>query len=183
MTELEAASDGVSVDGEPFDFAVECTWGALDPPRDWDLYYEPCIMLLYEGERDHPALTIMDGPFFSLFPYRESLFSLTSVEDTPLGRCHDADQARSVIAGVGKELVNRKRAAMERLVEDFYPPFRERFQFRGFEAAVKTKIADASDARCAMVQREERVFHVFAGKIDAIFEAADEVRSCLARFS
>ena len=45
------------------------------------LTYEYCTILLYKSlQKDHPAITIMDGPFFTLYPWdNKKNFGLYSV--------------------------------------------------------------------------------------------------------
>ncbi len=62
VTDVTDQGTGVTVDGERFDAAVLCTWGTFTRRADWDLYYEPCVSLIYEAlQPDEPAITMASG--------------------------------------------------------------------------------------------------------------------------
>lgn len=103
---------GVRMNGRHFDFVVDASWGhfaGLDMP----VFYEPTLLLYYDGPKDFPAVTLVDGPLCSIYPTEvESLYTLSSVPQTPLGRFGSADQARACRDSVSVELVDQKRCQM-----------------------------------------------------------------------
>ena len=70
-----------------FDLVINCTNNALRGITDQS-YYELCLVLLYRKKRhtEFEALTLMDGPFFSIYPYENDIYSVTDVEYTPVHR-------------------------------------------------------------------------------------------------
>jgi hypothetical protein len=63
----------VSVNGKVFDWCINCTYNrfaALRSPEN--VFYETCLTLIYEDTQPDEqlfAITVMDGPFSSLYPY------------------------------------------------------------------------------------------------------------------
>ncbi|KAH9987853.1 hypothetical protein F4779DRAFT_624142 [Xylariaceae sp. FL0662B] len=91
VLEVQASADGVSIDGEHFDFAVDATWGHLGKPNT----QAPLPL-------DFPAITLVDGPLCSVYPIETpGRFTLSSVPHTPLGQFSTAAEARAVRDGVG----------------------------------------------------------------------------------
>ncbi|WP_371600240.1 FAD-dependent oxidoreductase [Streptomyces sp. NBC_00564] len=176
---VEEAHGTLRVNGEPFDAAVDCTWGAWEAGGQgmWpDLYFEPCVTFVYESQLHEFALTLVDGAFFSVYPFQDGLHTLTSVTHTPLGRCRSHDEARQTIARQNTDSLERTRRIMEKDVARYWPPFLDHFRHVDAFFSVKTKMRSASDARVVSVRRSGSRISVFAGKVNTIFTAADLVR-------
>ena len=48
------------------------------PVKNNNYTYEVCVLFLYECiKNDHPALTIMDGPFVTLYPNSRKILLYT----------------------------------------------------------------------------------------------------------
>jgi len=176
---IEERDNGVFVDGRRFDFVVDATWGHLSRPPI-DLYYEPTILLYYEANCAFPAVTMVDGPLCSIYPTEDpSLFTLSSVPHTPLGRFAKPDQARDAMAAVDRDVVSAKIDAMEQQIVRYVPGFRDVFRFMGPQLSIKTKPAGSFDDRSCYVFKTGRVFSVMSGKIDTIFFAVERILSLI----
>lgn len=168
---------GVRMNGRRFDFVVDASWGHF-AGLDMDVFYEPTLLLYYEGPKDFPAVTLVDGPLCSIYPTEvEGLYTLSSVPHTPLGRFTSADQARACRDAVSADLVNLKRRDMEAQVARYVPGFSDTFRFVGPQLSIKTKPVGAFDDRSCHVLQNDRVFTVLSGKIDTIFFAVERILS------
>lgn len=169
----------VQVDGERFDYVIDATWGHHSHiPRD--IFFEPTMLLYYEVKEDHPAITLVDGPLCSVYPTEDpSIFTLSSVEHTPLGHYTSSAEARERLNSVDGSLVETKRKAMEEQILRYVPHFRENFRFSGVQLSIKTKPVGKDDDRSCAVYRDDRVFSVMSGKIDTIFYATERILSML----
>jgi FAD dependent oxidoreductase len=183
---VDDTETGVRINGDDFDSVIDCTWGATTGSigHVWpDLYFEPCITLVYRSQMSSGfALTMVDGPFFSIYPYKEDLHTLTSVTHTPIGQCASYQEATRLIAKQDVSSVHRIRQAMEALAVTHWPEFADRFSYAGVFFSVKTKMRSGSDARVVSVRRVGHRLFVFAGKASMIFPAADEVRRMLCEY-
>lgn len=174
---VESLPDRVMVDGKRFDLLVDATWGHQHavPMR---FFYEPTILLYYEAETEFPAVTFVDGPLCSIYPTEDpSLYTLSSVPHTPLGRAETPAAARAIRDGVDGETVAAKVAAMQEQIERYIPDFAGHFRFVGPQFAIKTKPIGRFDDRSCYVFRKGRMFHVMSGKIDTIFFAVERILS------
>lgn len=144
--------------------------------------YEPCVTALLEGPTDI-AVTIMDGPFPSLYPWDEvrQLSSLTSAKWTPIERCETWAEASHILKHVtDKELRDRCELMMQQM-EHYYPAVRDR-RVVEMRTAIRAMPGSAADARlCKVVQvaglsTGPARLCVRAGKIDAVFEAESQVK-------
>jgi hypothetical protein len=179
VTSFHAGQSYVEVNGERFDFLIDATWGHFASiPRQ--LYFEPTILLYYEAFAPHPAVTLVDGPLCSVYPTEDpSIFTLSSVEYTPLGGYSSATEARARLNEVDAATIAEKQALMERQITKYLPTFKDNFRFSGVQFAIKTKPVGMSDDRSCAVYRNERVFSVLSGKIDTIFFATERILSLL----
>ena len=176
---IEDEVDGVYVNGERYDLAIDATWGHCRglPMRS---YYEPTILLYYETDVPFPAVTLVDGPLCSIYPTEDpSIYTLSSVLHTPLGRAVSATDARALRDGASTALIEQKRDAMEAQISRYIPGFRDRFRFVGPQLSIKTKPFGSFDDRSCYVFRRGRVFSVMSGKIDTIFFATERILSSL----
>jgi hypothetical protein len=176
---IEDRGDAVYVDGRRFEFVIDATWGHLSKPPI-DLYYEPTILLYYEANSAFPAVTMVDGPLGSIYPTEDpSLYTLSTVAHTPLGRFDTGGQAREALAAVDRDLVAAKVVQMEQQITRYIPGFRDVFRFMGPQLSIKTKPVGSFDDRSCYVFKQGRVFSVMSGKIDTIFFAAERILSLI----
>lgn len=165
-----------------FDLVVDCTWLTSGFVVDEDIYFEPCIYFYYESSlKEDVAITIMDGNFFSIYPYVGSVYTLTSVEHTPISVEKDFDSAQRVINQVKSDAnyIASKRALFEAVALHYLPFFSTYFTFKGVEFAVKTKFKSGSAGRYVKSYRDGNFLAIFSGKIDTIFDAEAIVQRVL----
>jgi hypothetical protein len=156
--------------GEPYDYVLNCTYNQLEP-IDYE-HYELFLTLLYEI----PALptfacTIMDGPFYSLYPYdlERKLYTLTSVQHGVLYA------GRECRYSVSDDIVGRVRARMESEFAEFIPDFTQIAHYAGHYTSWKTKPRTENDDRSLRYSKDGRVIHMYGGKITGIFQAEEKV--------
>lgn len=177
---IESRTDGVLVDGELFDYAIDATWGAHTSIAK-TVFFEPTLLLYYRSaDAGNFALTAVDGPLCSIYPCEApQMFTLSSVTHTPLGRFDSSESAWEFLNKLSPDVIDQKRELMEAQVEKYYPAFRDHFEYVEPQFSVKTKIEGATDDRSCYVEKEGRVFKVLSGKIDTIFYASDTILSML----
>ena len=167
------------IDGEAFDYVIDCTWGHFNRPS-LPIYYEPTILLYYEGDSRAPAVTLVDGPLCSVYPTEDpNIFTLSSVTHTPLGQLEDPGAARREINAADGVLVNRKRLLMEEQMSRYIPSFADNFRFLGPQFSIKTKLLGSFDDRSCYVQHNDRRISVMSGKIDTVFFAMERILAIL----
>ncbi|KPF85177.1 FAD-dependent oxidoreductase [alpha proteobacterium AAP38] len=180
VNRLEEDANGVWVNGRRFDVVVDATWGHfLRPPAD--VFYEPTLLLYYEGPVDHPAVTLVDGPLCSVYPTDDpSIYTLSSVTHTPLGIFSSAVDAHAFRDNaVTATLIEQKRQQMETHISRYMPDFRDKFRFVGPQTAIKTKLFGNHDDRSCYVFHQGRKIIVMSGKVDTIFVATERILAAL----
>lgn len=161
-----------------FDWVIDCTFSAIDPSAIDR--YEPCVTGLFSGRTDI-AVTIMDGPFPSVYPWQEErgLSSFTSASLTPLSKtCRDYREAQKIISGLTVTEVRERCEAMRRQLAHFWPEA-DNYLWADAKLAVRAMPRSAADARLVDVVRNDKTIQVRAGKIDMIFRAEELVREII----
>lgn len=173
---------GAFLEHEPFDLVIDCTFCAGDSMVGYVERFEPCITVLLEGPCD-TAVTVMDGPFPSLYPWDESrhLLSLTSAKYTPLARCATHTDARDVLDAVTDLELGKRVVDMRYQIAHYYPDAGD-YDVIGVLRGIRAMPASAADARLVEVVESNKgglpvELGIRAGKIDAIFEAERQVRA------
>jgi hypothetical protein len=162
------------LDDPAYELTVDCTFCALD--AEAVDRYEPCMTVLMEGPTDR-AVTIMDGPFPSIYPWKEAegLVSLTSARFTPLSKtCRTFADAQRVASDACYDPATLGGRAVEMLdqIGAYWPAALDLFRIADIRVAVRAMPKSGADARLVDVVRVgQRSMRVRAGKIDAVFRA------------
>lgn len=128
------------------------------------------------------AVTIMDGPFFSMMPYpAEQLYSLTHVRYTPHLSWTDAVSAISPYA-VAKAYRGPSRAYHMKMDAQRYMPSLAGLKIKKSLFEIKTVLVknEEDDGRPILFQRSPypgRVVSILGGKIDNIYDLFDLIRT------
>lgn len=167
------------LDNPRFDLTIDCTFAA-NHGAGVDRY-EPCLVLLLRGPTDR-AITIMDGPFPSLYPWdpERGLCSLSSAKFTPFSKdARTYAEARSILDSLTYPEVLRRGLLMLQSMREFYPAI-EQFEVAEHMLSIRAMPLSGADTRLVDVARvSPRVLRVRAGKIDAVIEAERKVLAML----
>lgn len=144
--------------------------------------YELCELMLCKGRiNSHIGITVIDGPFFSLMPFADgNLFSLSSVEDTPIDTNYLKPQN-----DIHKLLTNSKKnrnaywEKIEFLVKTYLKTdINLKYQSSVFEIKPILLSSEKDDSRPTIVTTHRKspfFISVFAGKISTIYDLNEEL--------
>ena len=143
-----------------YDLVINCTNNNLSPIT-YQSFMQPCTIFTYEKIDDTPfdALTFVDGPLFSIFPFYKNMVTVSDVEYTP-------DSNLTITERIQK---------IEEKISYYYPEFHKKFQYRGHLNAVKAKPVDMSDNRAPVITMENNIINCFSGKIQGIYYLEDYI--------
>lgn len=163
-----------------YDIIINCTNNFIQNTTV-ESFYELTLSLVYRltSTLDFGALTIVDGPFVSLFPYKSNLYTLTDVEHTPVLATADISEIQKMYSHISEELVAKKRSLIEEKVNYYYPDFCNKFEYQSYFLAVKSKFNNSTSDRSPVVSRTGNVIHCFTGKIQGIYPIVKKVLSSL----
>lgn len=157
-----------------YDWVIDCSWGGYKNYLPDKIYYEACLYFVYESLLDYKVgLTVMDGELFSLFPYENNFYSLTSVKELPLSLHHTQKEAKEACNSfiMNKHAINDKLDLFESEITSVFPDFKKYFKLSHPETSIKTKFKSSADTRIVEHFIDNNLISIFAGKIDTIFDA------------
>ena len=123
----------------------------------------------------------MDGNLFSLYPFKENLYSLTSVKELPLSIHKSQKEAIDFGSSfiLDKNLLESKINKFETEIMDVFPSFKDNFKFCYPKTSFKTKFKSSIDSRLVKFFCNNNFLSIYAGKIDTIFYAEPIVRKAV----
>jgi hypothetical protein len=142
--------------------------------------YEPCLVLLLEGPTDR-AVTVMDGPFGSLYRWNEEkgLCSLSSAKWTPFSKsCKSYAEARAILDHTGRDELDRRAQSMIDAMAFHYPAVWD-YRIRDYMLSIRAMPLSGADSRLVDVRQDGNTIRIRAGKIDAILHAERAVREII----
>lgn len=150
-----------------FDLVLNCTNNFLSPSKN--SYYELTLTLIYDRIKSSTfdSITLVDGDFFSIYPYQKNKYTLTDVEHTPLKVFSSIEELHSF--EFTTEMLDEKKNLMESKVKYYYPEFNSHFRYHGFFLSTKSKTVNSSANRYPVIQQNENVISCFTGKIQGIY--------------
>ena len=145
------------------DLIIDCTYGQMQCPIGF--YNEDYLTLIYGKKKNPPfgALTVMDGAFYSLYPYKDDLFTLTGVLEGVINK-------REYQVFGEKAYVSRRKEMLEKKVLADYPEFLNHFSFDGHFMSKKLKPDATSQGRSTFIKKHDNIVTVCSGKVDTVFE-------------
>lgn len=154
--------------GEGF-YVIDCTWGARQSVSDY--FYEVThLAYVQTKEKWHPAITLVDGPLWSLYPTAtQGLFTLSHVTYTPLKIFDKYEDALYFKDNISEEILSINYDKMINNVLKVYPSFSDIFSIVGHQISIKRKPRGLSDPRDCRLESFEDEVRVQSGKIDTMY--------------
>ncbi len=162
-----------------YDYVVDCTFCAND--EYMVDRFEPCLVLALRGPA-YKAVTIMDGPFPSLYPWDEDrdLLSLSSAKYTPFSKeCKTWREARDLLDNLSRKEVEDQGRQMIDSMAHFYPEVRD-YEVVDHMLSIRAMPLWKADSRLVdVVKLNDKLIRIRSGKIDAVIEAEAKVKECV----
>ena len=172
----------VVFDGTKYDLMFDATYGKIFP-LDHSVF-ELCLTLVYKrkdsSQSSWPSVTVVDGNFFSLYPYdvENNLFTLTHVLYTPLFSSTSLAEVETFDRESKPNFIGERRALIEKDVCGWCTNFLQTHVYVDFFTSTKTKFSDVKCADRSMRDcRRGNVVSVCGGKITGAFVVGEVVEN------
>ena len=168
-----------------YDIVINCTWLQFFNGKIRNMIYEYCTILLYKSvKKNHPAITIMDGPFFTLYPWDQNKnYGLYSVKNSRMILDKNINNLKKKVSKtITKSFLETVRKKIEQEYSYFYPSFKKNFRFVKFLNSYRTIFKNKNDSRACLVFEKNNFIDIMSGKIDHVFYALKKVEQCLKKF-
>ena len=117
---------------DKYDLVINCTNNHIHDDNYKNSFYELTISLIYKKIKDvdFGALTLVDGEFFSIYPYMDNiLYTVTDVTHTPIKKFNTIQSLKKFENSINNEFVNKKKTLIETKILSYYPEFLENFKY------------------------------------------------------
>lgn len=162
-----------------YDHVINCTNNQIRDVFCNSAYYELALTLIYENTQPLPfdAITLVDGDFFSIYPYHHNLYTVSDVEFTPISKFSTIEELRKYTLSDSTLEFTKKQ--IEDKIKKYYPAFESTFKYHSYFTSVKSKYKNQSADRYPILNGEGNVTHCFTGKIQGIYIIEDYVKEII----
>ena len=158
-----------------FDLVIDCTNNALLKPSSNE-YFETVAMFLYNIQKPLPfgALTYIDGPLFSFYPFHDGTISLSHVVHSVA-----TESIVPINEEPSVEQLEQLRHKAENHVRHYWPDFSNHLSQDSIVLSMKSKRTKASAYRAPLFKQQENLLSCYTGKIQGIYLIEERVRQIL----
>jgi hypothetical protein len=163
-----------------FDWVINCTNNHL--LHDDSSYFELTLTLLYRkiAATVFDSITIVDGDFFSIYPYDNKRYTITDVEHTPICKFDSINDLYKF--QITDELVRIKTDLIQNKIISYFPDFLNHFEYDSYFTSVKSKsYSDFSGNRNPKIVLNDNIITCYTGKIQGIYLIHDYILNHIER--
>ena len=151
-----------------FDYIINTTYTNpnLGLKKKYKIKYEIAGMVKIKNTLKDTAVTIMDGPFVSLYPRNNKEASISSVKYTPIKKFRKLSSLKKYLKFANKN----KKSIEKRIINHSKNFFNNKIKIfnKGLILAPKVKVLnDKLSERVSLVKKNNRTLSVLCGKLDA----------------
>jgi hypothetical protein len=158
-----------------FNLIIDCTNNALLNPAKNE-YFEAVAMFLYDIQKPLPfgALTYIDGPLFSFYPFHDGTISLSHVVHSVA-----AESMAPISERPSDERLEQLRHNAELHACRYWPGFSDHLSQSSIVLSMKSKRSNASAYRAPLFKQQDNLLSCYTGKIQGIYLIEERVRQML----
>lgn len=163
-----------------YDYVINCTNNFIKN-EEIPAYYEVSLSLVYEKIKDpgFDSITLVDGNFFSIYPYKENLFTLTDVEYTPMFTNNSLGEIKEFRESINNKMIDSIKGKIVERVKFYFPNFDEHYVYQDYFISIKSKTHNQSADRYPIISTNGKLINCFTGKIQGIYVIEDEIKRIL----
>lgn len=173
ITVIEEINDLNSLKNQ-FDWVINCTNNHL--LHDDSSFFELTLTLLYRkiAATVFDSITIVDGDFFSIYPYDNERYTVTDVQHTPICKFDSISDLYEF--QITDELVHIKTDLIQNKILSYFPDFLNHFKYNSYFTSVKSKLySDFSGNRNPKIIVNDNIIACYTGKIQGIYLIQDQI--------
>lgn len=167
-----------------YDLVINATNNFINCKQEKSFFFELALSLLYERKKPvfFDSLTLVDGNLFSIFPYKNKLYTVTDVEHTPIKKFKSVKKLNKFISEFKTDLIEKKRGLIESRIKNYYDSFNNDFTYKSYFLSTKSKIENLSEDRSPIINVDGNLISCFTGKIQGIYMIEDYIKKFIANF-
>jgi hypothetical protein len=159
------------------DLVINVTNNVVKPI--YDHYYELSLTLVYirDIEKHFGAITMVDGPLFSIYPYGGKNYTVTDVEYTPLYKSDNLQDIYRYKSQLVDKDVTEIKLKMEQKIKHYYTEFNKHFRYKGYYTSIKVKNPSQSADRSPTIVQDKNLISCVTGKIQGIYTLENYIQN------
>lgn len=167
-----------------FDYIINTTYTNpnLGLKKKYKIKYEIAGMVKIKNTLKYNAITIMDGPFVSLYPRSREEASISSVKYTPIKKFRKLSSLKKYLKNAHK---NKKRIE-DKIINHSKKFFNNKIKIisKGLIIAPKVKILnDKFSERVSLIKQNQKTLSVLCGKLDAAPLAYKKIKNLIRKIN
>lgn len=160
-----------------YDFVIDVTNNLLQPISN--CYFELSLTLIYEKcvDTQFGSITMVDGPLFSIYPFRETKYTVTDVEYTPLYTSNNISDIIRYKSTLDMTLLDNIQHKIEEKICYYYDEFKTHFKYDSYYTSIKVKRNSESADRAPIILKTDNVITCVTGKIQGIYTLENFIKN------
>jgi hypothetical protein len=159
------------------DLIINVTNNTLQPLLNH--YYELSLTLVYNRLiRDNfGSITMVDGPLFSIYPYKGTEYTVTDVQYTPMHISTNLKDIYQYKNTININIINNIKSKIEEKILFYYDKFKTHFEYKGYYTSIKVKKISESADRSPTIMKENNIITCITGKIQGIYTLENYIKN------
>lgn len=164
-----------------YDLVINATNNTIKDIKNHDSFFELTISFLYKKNNNinFDALTLVDGEFFSIYPYKKDIFTVTDVQYTPIKKFKTKHSLIQYEKKLSLIEIDKRKKLIEKKILGYYPQFLDDFVYHDYFLSTKSKIISVSDDRYPIITQNNNLINCFTGKIQGIYIIENEIKKLI----
>jgi hypothetical protein len=159
------------------DLVIDVTNNILKPTPDH--YYELSLTLIYDRliKDNFGSITMVDGPLFSIYPYKNTEYTVTDVQYTPMYTSPNIKDIFKYKTTINNAIIDNIKSKIEEKILYYYGGFKTHFEYKGYYTSVKVKKLSESADRSPTIIQDGNVVTCVTGKIQGIYTLENYIQN------
>ena len=159
------------------DLVINVTNNTLQPLLNH--YYELSLTLVYNRliEDNFGSITMVDGPLFSIYPYKDKEYTITDVQYTPMYTSTNLEDIHKYKDTINNNVINNIKSKIEEKILYYYGGFKTHFEYKGYYTSIKTKKLSESADRSPTIIHNDNIITCVTGKIQGIYTLENYIQN------
>lgn len=159
------------------DLVINVTNNTLQPLLNH--YYELSLTLVYNRliEDNFGSITMVDGPLFSIYPYKDKEYTITDVQYTPMYTSTNLKDIYKYKDTINNNVINNIKSKIEEKILYYYGGFKTHFEYKGYYTSVKVKKLSESADRSPTITQNDNIITCITGKIQGIYTLENYIQN------
>lgn len=159
------------------DLVIDVTNNTLQPL--YNHYYELSLTLVYTKlvENGFGSITMVDGPLFSIYPFKNKEYTVTDVQYTPMYISENLEDIYKYKTTINDNIINNIKSKIEEKILYYYGGFKTHFEYKEYYTSIKVKRVSESADRSPTIMQENNIITCVTGKIQGIYTLENYIQN------